>query len=369
MNEHNLIDFIRSDAKQLQEFHEPARFGNGDKTVSAVKRSLSDKVSAVYGCVHDTLTVAAHIERQYNLVALVEESGKSILFFDNDALKDMLAALAYPEELSCAEFAMKYSGKPPVELARIQADLVKALSLPVSESKSMKPLPGFNMEETDISCISFLFNREEEENLDTETADMLDWFESIQCLISRRFDRAIWMMDEPGGWSGQLAKYWLLSVFEPEYPYFDVAKEKEKYLEQIDKLIDEFNEDKDNIIHIYLEMLHATEGHDEVIVDFINDCGFVDSIPLKAEAFKSWCTSDGIEDFSIAVENFCSDKEVLAAVAENMEYDEEDGLLLNRDDILAIRDGDSVLWCDEDNYEDYEDYEDSEEDEEDEEDD
>ena len=319
----------------------------GGKTLKcAIKRDLTNKTYSVYAYVGPCIT--KNRLKKYQLIAVCRNDDKAFRFIDNETLRKMFSISERAE-------LRELSGGKLLTFAQLKKEFTASLK-EKTDSVFLKPLPGCVDDE---NIIKFEYMQDVYYHLLTPTRpvpclDKLDFGFKLIFELSRS-DEGYLIETCTGGWYQKIIQRWLGSVIDPSYPNFDIKNEISLYLSTIERMSANALADPKNPLRKYVAMKHAVEGHDIVTIDFrchTNEGDKTMSLKVKASAFERGFIRQDIGtpdiDFKISYAGDISELDGIAGSLTSAIYEDDDedekGRWIGRDEILAIRDGDTVLW-------------------------
>ena len=320
-------------------FTDEAEFSNGEfgqLYVHAIKRKLTKEVYAIYAYAG----TPAKKECKYQLIAVAANDDSVIRFFDNKTLRKMFTA---QERNALRE---TFGGKL-IKFGQVLQDFISALN--VKEGSCLRyPLPG-SVEDKEEYCydtdmVEYAL-MPEEFSVDKRLQSAIEDMDEIS-----RMDGFFWIFSEDEGWFREITLRWLASVIGPEYPRYDLQREKNLYFAQLAHMAEDAKADASNPLNKYIGMKDAVKGHDIVTVDFLCADGSIESLNVHARAFEDGWVQTTIEapivDFE---EYYVGEPAILEAIIPKLTstvYADmgAEGQWVDRNNVLAIRDGEQVLW-------------------------
>lgn len=320
-------------------FTDEGEFSNGkygQLYVHAVKRNITKGVYAIYAYAG----ACTKKERKYQLIAVAANDDSVIRFFDNKTLRKMFTA--QERNVLRETFGGKF-----IKFEQVLHDFSLALNVK-EESDSRYPLPG-SVENKEEYCyatdmVEYALMPEEfsvEERLQSAIEDMGE----ISCM-----NGYFWIFAEDEGWFREVTLRWLASVIAPEYPRYDMQREKNLYITQLTHMAEDAKADASNPLSKYIGMKNAVKGHDLVTVDFLCANDSIESLKVHARAFEDgWVQTmigEPIVDFE---EYYAGEPAALKAIIPKLTSTSfadlgAEGQWIGRNNVLAIRDGEQVLW-------------------------
>lgn len=314
----------------------------------AVRRTITDDTYAVYAR-KGKMNISKNVV--YSIIAVVKYGKREVRFFDSDVFHSIFNAKELNE-------LKALSGKEFLSFEQVVNDMMSALH---EENKKamLYPLPGSVENERfkdEKGCKEHVIRRVFFPNEDPGTDELRG---SLHLLGQLREYKSIPVIEDGFGLFIGMAHRWLGSVTDPNYPHFDMQREWKSFLDTVDSMVKKELANPNSIIKKCLDMENAVKGHETVKIDFKCVDGSIESLDVKASAFgyvsnSPICTDDPTICFNTSYVGNIADLDAIApkltgTYYKGYDYDLADVNLDNplwifQDDIVAIHDGDKLLW-------------------------
>lgn len=281
----------------------------------------------------------------YHIIGIGDDENNSSVFFLNETTKKLFTQ----EELTKLN---SISNSPLLDFEDLKNSVQKAMD-GSSPEKYIHKIPdeesiaAFRNYAASKDFEKFSFSKNLEEDIIQDVIDALDDYSH-----AFMFDGTITfdLVGVRGTWANNIAVAFLLSIFRPEFPFYDFKSEKDKFVGQVLRHIKRIKKNKLSPAYKYRAIPDAIQGYDHVTIDFLDAEKHPKTITVKSSAFKcikAGYNCSGEKDIYMTITNKMADTDTLRILDE-----ETPGIMdeayprywLLWSSILCIRTKKQILW-------------------------